>query len=162
MGQDDERERAETVDKSGARAQDRDLCGKDKEIKHHRRGGPPKPEGWDVSRRNRYASQQAHENYQVTDKHRWHQIQRGTERWVHSELFGSPATIGHQHPHERPQVRARAALHFEARIIKQLSSALLDLVHEGVFFVWIKLFIETAEFEHHVPTRDAIAQDQFP
>src|SRR5579872_472276 len=79
---------------------------------------------------------------------------------MQSDLLGTAAAIGHKHPGKRFQVGARAASYEKLRIINQLATSLLQLVHQRIFFIWVKSFVETTQFKQCITSSDQVAQDQ--
>ena len=77
------------------------------------------------------------------------------------ELFGAATSVREQHFRERFQGMTGPSMNDQVGIVKELGPALLHLVHQRVFFVRVKGFVETSQGEHRVAARDQIAQDQF-
>src|SRR6185436_3607864 len=85
---------------------------------------------------------------EIRIKQWWHKVQGRAEGGMDAKLFRPAAAIRDQHLHERFQIRARTAVDDKIRIIQKLAAALLQLVHQRVLLVGVKLFVEAAQFEH--------------
>ena len=79
---------------------------------------------------------------------------------MQTKLFGASASVGEEHFAKGAQRRARTALHDELRIVDELRAALLQHIHQRVFLVRIKRFVEPAELQNIRASRHHVAEDE--
>src|SRR5689334_24827106 len=79
---------------------------------------------------------------------------------MRAELFRASASVGHQHFQKALQVRARAAMHDQFRIVKQPAAALLQIVHQRILFVRIQRFVKSSRVEEARFACDQVAENQ--
>src|ERR1044071_9603001 len=80
---------------------------------------------------------------------------------MQSKLLRATTAVSHQHPDKCPESRARTSISDEIGVIEQCPTALLQMVHQGIFLVGIKRFIESAQLHHVCAPRREVAKNQF-
>src|SRR4051794_19328538 len=77
------------------------------------------------------------------------------------KLLGAAPAIVEQHFAKSFQGRAWPPVNYQFGIIEQLGAPLLQFVHQRVFLVRVKRFIETAELIQRISAGKEIAKDQY-
>ena len=138
---------------------DGDLPQHQQNIRRQRHQNDPTPEHYlPLEKENAFKK-----NYQcqVQAKQGRNKIERGTEGWMQSELFGPTAAVGHEHFGKSPEGAPRASKNQQVRIVNELAAAFLEFVHERIFFIRVERLVKAAQLEQGLTTGEQVAEDQF-
>src|SRR6266700_6270446 len=104
---------------------------------------------------------QDYESNQVNTKQRRNKIEGRTEGRIDTKLLCPATAISHQHSRKGLEVVPGTAMHDNSRVVNQFAATLLQGIHQGIFFIRIKRFVESSQLEHGIAAGDQITKDEF-
>ena len=77
------------------------------------------------------------------------------------ELLAAAAAVSPQHFCERLKRGPRAPINEKVRVVNKLSAALLQFVHQSIFFVRIERLVEAAQLDQVIAPGNEVAKNEF-